>query len=287
MNLLKNLFGGEKYQPKTGVYIPESNDLVELDELPGNGSIVAIIEGLNYPTNYIHTVHSFDHNISVIGFKIFTDEVVFALAENDKKRLTMKSLNKTIQNIDWGFEYAATEVENILDEGIEKKNLTFTFLNSVLALIQKNESTYHAATIDLLLYFDNNILVNHSSTDGLTAESKWLKNLHPELFYSMVDEAGQYQTTELEKLAEVNLQCKSLRLIPKGFQNPHLQEHLTKFRNYNFYNLYAVDCNPKLSINEFKTVNKGRFVNINNTTLKVDNYYYEFSDIGYLKQTWK
>lgn len=48
MGIVKNIFGSNSNNRKTGVYKVENNKLIELDELPGNGSINAIIEELGF-----------------------------------------------------------------------------------------------------------------------------------------------------------------------------------------------------------------------------------------------
>jgi len=288
MGILKKIFGNGSNERKSGIYVVEQNGLKELDEHPGNGSINAIINELGFKTNQVHTVMTFDSkNISNIGFKIFSNQPLFALTNDGVKNLKLQDLQKEVRQIDWDFEYSSSEIEEILSEGVKEQNLSYDFLNTVTKLSPKTDKTYFANSLDLLLNFENGILSSFSSTDGLTSDSKYLKNLNQGLFNSMMNEAKQFQNSQNDILLEINNQCKALRSIPEATNNPYLQEHQNKFGNYNFYNLWAAHYTPPFSIEEFKVVNKGRFVNITDNQLKVDSFYYEFDENGILSNSWK
>jgi hypothetical protein len=83
--MFTKLFSKKNNEYKTGIFEISDGNLVQLDETPGNGSIISIIEYLGYATNLVHIVHIFDSkNIECLGFKVLSEKLVFALAKNEK-----------------------------------------------------------------------------------------------------------------------------------------------------------------------------------------------------------
>jgi len=286
-DMFKNIFGGSKKR-KSGVYTFENGKLVEFDESPGNGSVNAIIESLGYDINQIHSIWTFDSNkISNIGVKVLSKIPVFVITENGVSNLNLMTLNRALAKIDWRFEYESTVVEDILNEGIENENLSLNFLSKATKLVQKSNNIYKAENFGLLLHFEEEKLVRFTSSDGLTAESRWLKELNPSLFNSMLDEARQFQDSEMDALEEVHNQCVALRSIPDAFKNQFLSQHINEYGNYNFYNLNAAHYSPTITKKTFIKTNKGRYIQLGQYQLRVQDYTYNFGEDGLLMDAWK
>jgi hypothetical protein len=286
MGILKTLFGNGNTR-KSGIYIIQNEKLIELENLPGEGSINDIIKSLGYELNQIHTILTYDSkDISNIGVKVLSKIPVFVITREGVSNLKTSALNRELTNIDWSFEYDSTEVYRILNEGIESKNLKLDFMCKVMQLDKKSERTYKATNFGLLLNFDQDILVSFSSSDGLSAESKWLKDLNPKMFNSMLLEAKQFHNSEMDALFEVHNQCLALRSIPDATNNPFLQQHLSKNGNYNYFNVYAAHYSPEITIEDFLKVNKGRYIQLTEFQYKVNNFVFNFNDDGILDITW-
>ncbi|WP_339869375.1 hypothetical protein [uncultured Algoriphagus sp.] len=289
--MLNWLFGKKPAgQGKTGIYKVDNGVIVDLEESPGNGSINAIIEYLGFDTSQVHTIFTFDSPvIEIIGFKIFTQEPVFTLAKNKATRVDFRSLIKEIKGIDWEYEYSSHTVEDALSEGIERESFTFDFLNSVLLLKREGDDLYQAPKFGLYLKFENGLLKSFTSSDWSNSASKWLKGINNTMFEGMLSEAMQYHRNEIEAMEEVNLQCEALRGIPQAIQNEFIYLHEKLNGNINFFNLLAAHYNllagERIKIDDFKTVNKGRYVAIDETTLKAGQFVFQFDSNGFLSQS--
>ncbi|TXE13730.1 hypothetical protein [Algoriphagus aquimarinus] len=286
--MLNWLFGKKPSgQSKTGIYKVDNRALVELEESPGNGSVNSIIEYLGFDTSQVHTVFTFDSPlIEIIGFKVFTEKPVFAVAKNKARRVDLGSLNKEIKGIDWRYEYSSHTVEDTLTEGIERESFSIDFLSSVLLLKHEGDDLYQAPKIGLYLKFENGLLKSFTSSDWSNSASKWLKDFNSDMFEDMLSEAMQYHRNEIEAMEEVNLQCESLRGIPQAIQNEFIYLHEKVNGNINFFNLLAAHYNlldgERIKIDDFKTVNKGRFVAIEENIVKVDQFAFRFDTDGFL-----
>jgi hypothetical protein len=288
--MFKGLFGKKSNNfgnGKTGIYRIEEKILTELLEQPGNGSINHIIQKIGFDPTQIHTIHAFDSSIiEVIGVKIFTQEPVFVLGKNKNSKIDLKTLTRELKNIDWSFEYSSHIVEDILTEGIKKHTLSFEYLNTVLKLQKESNSLYNAPFIGLYLNFKDNYLESYTSSDWSNAASKWLIDANKLIFDNMLSEAMQFHRNEIEAMEEVNMQCEALQRIPHAIKNEFIPLHRKPNGNINFYNLLAAHYNDfdneSIQIEEFKTVNKGRFIMRNELALEVDGFIFQFDSNGLL-----
>lgn len=159
MSIFNKVFSQKSYERKTGIFINNNQNLIELEKLPDSGSINDITKSLGYNENQVHSIFLFDSNILTnVIVKIFTKEVVFAISKVNASNLTMSILNKELENINWEFEYSSSEIESILSDGIENRALTYDYLNSIIHLKPLSDLIYYSTNIDLNLHFDNGIL---------------------------------------------------------------------------------------------------------------------------------
>lgn len=281
--MFKNLFS-KKNENGTGVFKVEDKSLIELSEMPGNGSINSIIGSLGYPTNLIHTVHTFNSKkIDCIGFKILSKELVFVLAKDKQTKLSYSDVSKEVNQIDWDFEYSSLNVEDILNDGIDLENITLEFFKSVVNdLLCENQQTYQSKRLGLYFSFENDILKAFTSTGWDNSATKWLKDLNPHMFEEMLEEASLYHDNEIDAMEEVNKHCESLLNIPQAMQNEFIESHRKQNGNINLYNLLITHYSQNCNLNDFQFMNKGRYSKVGKSNFAVGKFVYEFGDLNQL-----
>lgn len=286
MSFLNSLFNKSKSERKTGVYIIQDEKLIELESLPENGSINAITKSLGFNNSQAHSILLFDSKvISGIIVKVFTKEILFILTEEGISSLNNSTLQSEIKNIDWDEEYSSYSIEGILSDGIDNKEFTYDFLNSVIELDQKSDSIYYSINLDLLLYFENDYLIKYSSADGYNAEAKEFKSSNPKYFDAVLSEAKSFQVSKSNVINEVNHQFKALFSIPNALRNEHLEDYKNELGNYNFFNLWVANYGST-SLSEFLNINKGRYIKLSDNLIKVNNTTFEFSEDGIFLNAW-
>ena len=286
--MFRGLFGKRSdnyWNGLTGIYKIENNNMVELGEQPGNGSFNSITEHFGYNIAQIHIYQAFDSDlIEVIGLKIFTLEPVYVVASDITKRVRMNTVLQELRDIDWGFEYSSHAIEDILDQGLEI--LTLEYLNSVLDLELEGDSLYNSPKLGLFLNFQDGVLSNYSSSDWANTSSKWIKAANEQLFENMKSEALQYHGNKIEAMEEVNLQSSAFSTIPYAINNEYIPLHTKDNGNINFFNLLAAHYNQldgqPIKLEEFQTVNMGRFIALDELTFEVSGFIFQFDSNGML-----
>lgn len=284
--MFKNLFGSNGIASKTGFFKVANETLIEINEIPGNGSINSCIESLGFPTNHIRMVHTFSSDkIDCLGFKNLSKKLVLVLAKSPETKLSYSDVQKEVTQIDWNFEYSSLNIEDILEDGIDMENFDFEFLKSVIDLKEDGDNIYKSEQLGLYLHFENDILKAFTSTSWDNSATKWLTDLNPTMVRKMTEEAKQYQQNEIDTMDEVNRQAKSILGIPHAVNNEFIPLHRKNNGNVNFYNLlvthYATDC----KIDDFLFMNKGRFRKINTNTIEAGNFIYSFNEHGQLESS--
>jgi hypothetical protein len=75
--MFKNILGNNESASKTGFFKVVNDNLIGINEIPGNGSINNCIESLGFPINHIHTVNTFSSDkIDCLGFKTLSRQLV-------------------------------------------------------------------------------------------------------------------------------------------------------------------------------------------------------------------
>jgi len=282
--MFKNIFGDKRSGGKTGFFKVEKETLIEIEEMPGNGSINACIESLGFPKNHIRTVLTFNSaQIQCLGFKTLSKQLVFVLAKNRETKISYSDVQKEISQIDWDNEYSSLNVEDILEDGVNMENLNLSFLQSVIDLKRDGDNVYKSEKLGLYLQFDNDILVAFTSSGFDDSATKWLNDLNPTLVSEMTQEAQQYHENEIDSMEEVNKQAKSILGIPHAATNEFIPLHTKLNGNVNFYNLLITHYKKQCTIDEFLFMNKGRFRTINKNTIEVGNFIYSFDSNGQLE----
>ena len=137
--MFKNLFGNKGSSSKTGFFQVFNETLIEINEVPGNGSINACIESLGFPKNHLRIVHTFNSDkFDCLGFKTLSKEVILVITKKPEMKITYTDVRKEISKIDWGFEYSSLNVEDILEEGVELENFDLKFLKFAYLILHKH-----------------------------------------------------------------------------------------------------------------------------------------------------
>lgn len=280
--MIKNIFGNKASGGKTGFFRVEKETLIEIEKMPGNGSINACIESLGFLKNHIRTVLTFNSaKIQCLGFKTLSKELVFVLAKNHETKISYSDVQKEIKQINWDNEYSSLNIEDILESGLE--NFDLNFLQSVIDLKKDGDNIYKSEQLGLYLQFDNDILAAFTSSGFDDSATKWLKDLNPAMVKEMTEEAQLYHENEIDSMEEVNKQAKSILGIPNAATNEFIPLHNKANGNVNFYNLLITHYKKECNIDEFLFMNKGRFRTINKTTIEVGNFIYSFNNNGQLE----
>lgn len=284
--MFKNLFSKEEYSSKTGFFKVEGKKLIPIDELE-KCSINDCIVKIGFPTNHIHTIHSFDSDkISVLGFKTLTKKLEFVLVEN-KSKISFSDVSKAVNSIDWKYEYSDLNVKDILQEGVDYENFDLDFVKSILELAKEDKDLYKSQKLGLYLQFQNGILVAFSSSEWENSTTKWLKGINQNMVESMVKEAKHYQRNEIEAMEEVNNQTKALMNVPDAMKNKFLTLHKNEKGNFNFYNLVIAHYTQDCTQDDFLFMNNGRYKKTDEQTFEVGNFQYEFGYDKLLKNVYR
>jgi hypothetical protein len=209
--MFKNIFGDSKSASKTGFFRVDNETLIEINEVPGNGSINSCIESLGFPRNHIRIINTFKSDkTDCLGFKTLSKELVLVLAKSRETKLSYSDVQKEINKVDWSFEYSSLNIEGILEEAVDLENFDFKFLKSVVDLKEDGDNVYKSEKLGLYLQFENGILKAYTSSGWDNSASKWLNDLNPAMLLKMKEEALKHHHNEMDSMEEVNKQANSL-----------------------------------------------------------------------------
>ncbi|MDR1055768.1 MAG: hypothetical protein LBL90_08105 [Prevotellaceae bacterium] len=110
------------------------------------------------------------------------------------------------------------------------------------------------------------------------AASKRLKELSPDLFNSLFQEACLYHNDAKVAMDEVNRHCEYLFKIPNAMNNEFIPLHTNANGSISFYNLYFTHYSRDCTFDEFIFMNKGRYSKANDNRIKVNNFLYKFDE---------
>ena len=286
--MFNNIFGNNKKASKTCLFKVDNNTLIEIDKMPGNGSINSCIEALGFPPNHVKIIYTFDSdNITCLGFKSLSKQLVMVLTKSPQTVISYSDVEEEVNKVDWGFEYSSLNKEDILQEGINLKNFNVTFLKSVIDLKEEGKDVFKSDQLGLYLQFEMGNLKAFASTGWDSAETKWLNDLNPSMVNQMKAEAQQYQTNDIDINEEVNNQANAILGIPHATENEFIPLHLKVSGNVNFYNLLFTHYSKVCILDDFLFMNKGRFIKINDKKFEVGKFIYSFNSDGQLEKIFK
>jgi len=274
-----NLFKRKPKEPSSGLFISEGENFVELKDETSKKSVNGIVEDLGYNKDQVHTILTFGmKNINWVGVIVFTKQIVFIQTEQTVHSISSSLKREIIKSIDWEFEYSSYNIEEILSSAIENRSFTANFLSNVFNVSLEPDSIITVDRLGYTLIFDNNLLVDFISADGLNKSAKTIQNLNEETLSSILLEAETYHNDISEALREVNIQADAWASTPQGYKNENIDLHISDMGNPNFFNLLLTHYNSLCNLEDFVTVNKGRMKRLDNNTYKVGTYIYLFEN---------
>lgn len=253
-----------KKELSTGIFIPDGDSFSELTETLENGSINGITIHMGYHPDQIHTYFGefdLDADIQIIILEVFTKNIVFVQTKNTIKTLRKNKVDQFLKNFNWIEEYDSVTAEDILKEGIANKTLRVDFLARVLDIRDADENgVFYVENLGKYLYFNNGFLTDYSSADGLNTWTRSWKEINPDFIGLYESTARRYWGNNHKKIsAEINLQAEAYANVPGGLLNEFLALHKTPFDTINFVMLMACHYDEAITLEEFKTINYGRY----------------------------
>ena len=271
----------------SGIFTPKGNEFIELEGDFLEKSINQVSEHLGYNYEMFSTYFSTENeDIYSVVFEQFTTNIIYVRTKKTVTKLSKNTVNKYLKDFDFDFIYSAYNVNDILKDGIENRSLSSEFLCRVLGLPEiTNNGIANCEKFGLYLHFIDGLLVDFQSADGLNEWAKEWKNINPHFIEEYEKEAKRYWGNNTQKIiAEINIQADAYSDVPSALQNTYLSLHKNSFGNYNFFNLLIAHYDKQVSIDEFKSVNHGRFEVLKSSNdikrLKVGKFIYEFSEDG-------
>lgn len=280
-------------------FVPKDNGFEEVEISDEQKSIKDICKYLGYNSdqfyNYFDTDIE-DSKIVMVIFKVFTDEIICVFTEDTVKSLNETDISKYLTNYNFNKAFNSYEIESTLSDGVRNKSLTKEFLEGVFK--QNNSAKDQpiiALSIGYELHFKNGILAKYNTTDGFNKWSKMWKNELPSTFNDYKKSAEKYWDDKLKVIEEINTQSDAFSRVPDGVLNEYIKFHTNSDGTINYKMLLVAHYKEKITLSEFKKINKGRFSlstefndkdEYKRTTYKVNNGLYTFDGNGILVNTY-
>lgn len=274
------------------VFVPQNGSFVKKNINLKVQSINIIAKYLGYNTDQIESYYDGeDDKISMVVFKVFTNDIIFVLAHDSVANLSAEWVEDYLWDYDFNEVYDSYKREGILTNGIKNKSFTVDFLAKVL-----NEKSVGpnglmlAKSIGYNLQFKDGFLVKFNSFDGLNKWARSWKLEQNETYSSYENAAQKYWQGNNEKiLNEINIQADAWSRTPEAARNEYIKFHRTMEGTINYKMLLVAHYNDDISLKTFKEINFGRYElvdeftssdNYKRTTYKVDEALYTFSEEG-------
>jgi len=274
----------------SGIFIPQNGGFAELTNEIENTSIIGISHFLGYHEDQIHTYHT-DYNenedIMNVVFEVFTNNIIFVLTKSTCSKVSSRDVSHRIRSFKWEEEYDSYTVNDILEKGVANKSLTLEFLARVLDF-DGNEPTgiFPVQAIGCYLYFNEGVLTDFQSLDGLDTWAKYFQQLNSTTITLQETHARKYWgNNPTQIIKEVNAQSDALAGVPELFKNKFAPLHKTESGTINFVMLLVCHYNRAIGLPEFLEINHGRYQFINDTVYRLGNFIYEFANDGNLVKT--
>ncbi|MEX1014186.1 MAG: hypothetical protein WDZ80_03435 [Candidatus Paceibacterota bacterium] len=289
-NSLASIDGLKTFVPENGNY-----KSVEIDIEPK--SIINIIKFLGYNSDQFYTyfdTNKMNSKIVTIVFKAFTDEVICVLTDDTVESLSKREVNNYLSDFNLEDEFDSYTIENTLNNGIKNQSLSKKFISEIFGLPVTNNSLV-VGQIGYELHFNDSVLVDYNSSDGLNKWAKMWKNEHPSTYRDYKKAASKYWNNESRIINEINIQAEAFANVPGGNQNEYIPLHRSPDGTINFKMLMVAHYNQKITLDEFKLINRGRYElanefndndNYKRTTYRLNKTLYTFDEKGNLVNTY-
>jgi len=209
-------------------FVPTGHGLYQRRVDLEKGSINSICNNLGYKKSmfYIYdAIRDGKNDIICVCYKIFTQDIICVITYDNVTELTNQDVDKFLKNFDFSRAFDTWKRESDLTEGIKNRELSYSFLSSVLDLKQGDSSDcFIADNFGYKLYFKNNFLCRWESSDGLNKEAKEWKEADSDYYEICYNKALNYwKNDSLQAIQDVNMQARSFSQLTVG---------LLKYRDY-------------------------------------------------------
>lgn len=274
------------------VFVPSENGFVEKQINVEKKTIANTAKFLGYNAEQYYTYRNpDDEGIWLVGFKSFTDKIIFIVMSDTSKILTNDRINEYLSKYDYSKVFGSSEIESTLNDGVKNKSLSSKFLSEIFNennLIQNGE--INAESIGYTLTIKNGYLIEYKSLDGFNKWAKEWKEKFIEMYFDYRNEASKYWGDNNEKvITEMNVQAEAWAKTPNCMQNEFIELHKNENGVINFKMLLVAHYNEKITLDEFKEINHGRYELISDfsnsenkkmTTYKVGKTLFSFTEDG-------
>ncbi len=282
----------------TQIFIPEGEMFVEKKITLEKQTLSNIAKSLGYNPEQFYIYSDYYDNEKIIwavAFKSFTDKIIFVAVNNELKTLTKEMVDKYLINYNFSKEFDSYDIEATLNDGISNKSLTSEFLSDVFNIQVIKNGEMNATSIGYKLVLKDGYLISYSTSDGLNKWARDWKENYPNTFEKYKIAAEKYWGNKsIEVINEINTQADAFVKTPSGMQNEFIDLHRTNEETINFKMLLVSHYNHKITLDEFKIINFGRYEIISDfsdknknkiTTLKVNKTLCSFTENGELLNT--
>ena len=250
----------------TGVFVPLKGAYVMDPNAPASASFNEIGEYFGYhPDQLYFYLGNYDvgDDIYGVGYEYLTDKIIFVSTKSHVHDLSNSKVKEYTKGFDQEIEYDRPAVTEHLKEAVQNKSFTSQFVSRFLNVPIDDDSIIDAPLIGMYLYFNNGVLTDFQSSDGFNEWAKHLRQLNPKWMKAFERVAQKYWGNDVRRIIqELNLQASAYADLHDGLKNPYLQLHEAEEGTFNFRMLLVTHYSSPLALDQFKTINHGRYENI-------------------------
>jgi hypothetical protein len=183
------------------------------------GSINSTCDRLGYKKSMFYTYDAImdgKSDIICVCYKIFTQDIICIITDDNVTELTNQDVDRFSKRFDFNHVFGPWEREYHLTEGINDKELSYSFMSNVLDLKQGESSgCFIAESFGYRLFFKNNLLCKWESSDGLNKNAKEWKEINPDYYEICYDKALYYwKNDSIKAIQDVNMQAEAFSHLP-------------------------------------------------------------------------
>lgn len=254
---------GGKVECYPNVFIPWRDTFVKVFAKGINGSFNSFTKYFQYHNDevYAYLGDFNDNKIDIVGFKIFTNKILFIIPKKNINTITNYDIQYFLREFKKEEEYDSIFIRDSLDESIKNSSLTLKYLSEILDLKDTEfPERRHCMELGVELIFKNEILSDYKLDNNLNHWSRYFKDSNPEFFSSYSKASKKFWGDNYKMIyEEINNQFSALSELPQGGKNKYINHHRTKDGTVNFYMLLVCHYNKSISLTKFKVLNYGRF----------------------------
>ena len=263
------------------VYVFKDGNYVKSSYNMKGKSLNDLITFLGYNPGMFYVWSIRDCNIGVC-FKILSSDIICLISDKDLgSNIDQVKINRILNDNNYKYReaYSNYQMESDLDDGIEGKYLTVSFIEDVTH--QKIQNNQIKDALNGYVYsFKDGIMVSYTSSDGYNKWAKEYKNSY--VFQRIKRNAELHHKNKKDIIDEINMQFEYMANIAYSeidkVRNPRY--------NYNYALLYVDIYCPQIKLSDFNKIVNNKAVNIRKSpeyspvmSFKGKKYFFNFEDL--------